>query len=106
LSKAVAKLASITFSRIVCSSPDRHNLDFLTEGKSCYYIHHTSLLGFPTGWSSTTHQSTSKTRTSSFRRVSLFQGFFSRLIFFTGGHRNYRLLRNLKNLGNLPTELI
>jgi hypothetical protein len=29
---------------------------FLTEGKSCCYIHNTFLLGFPTGWSFTTHQ--------------------------------------------------
>jgi hypothetical protein len=29
---------------------------FLTEGKSCCYIHHTFLLGFPTGWSFTRHQ--------------------------------------------------
>jgi hypothetical protein len=32
------------------------NLGFLTKGKSCCYIHHTFLLGFPMGWSSTTHQ--------------------------------------------------
>jgi hypothetical protein len=31
---------------------------FLTEGKSCCYIHHTFLLGFPTGWSFTRHQAT------------------------------------------------
>jgi hypothetical protein len=29
---------------------------FLTEGKSCCYIHHTFLLWFPTGWSFTRHQ--------------------------------------------------
>jgi hypothetical protein len=29
---------------------------FLTEGKSCCYIHHTFLLGFPTGQSFTRHQ--------------------------------------------------
>jgi hypothetical protein len=33
LSEAVAKPVRITFSRIVCSSPDRLNLGFLTEGK-------------------------------------------------------------------------
>jgi hypothetical protein len=27
------------------------NLGFLTEGKSCCCIHHTFLLGLPTGWS-------------------------------------------------------
>jgi hypothetical protein len=27
------------------------NLGFLTEGKPCCYIHHSFLLGFPTGWS-------------------------------------------------------
>jgi hypothetical protein len=55
LSEAVAKLASITFSRLSLLSRTI-NLGFLTEGKSCCYIHHTFLLGFPTGWSSTTHQ--------------------------------------------------
>jgi hypothetical protein len=54
LSEAVAKLASITFSRLSLLSWTR-NLGFLTEGKSCCYIRHTFLLGFPTGWSSTTH---------------------------------------------------
>jgi hypothetical protein len=29
---------------------------FLTEEKSCCYIHHTFLLGFPTGWSFIRHQ--------------------------------------------------
>jgi hypothetical protein len=33
---------------IVCFSPERLNLGFLIEGKSCCYIHHTFLLGFPT----------------------------------------------------------
>jgi hypothetical protein len=28
---------------------------FLNWGKICCYIHHTFLLGFPTGWSFTTH---------------------------------------------------
>jgi hypothetical protein len=55
LSEADAKLASITFSRLSLLSWST-NLGFLTEGKSCCYIHHTFLLGFPTGWSSTTHQ--------------------------------------------------
>jgi hypothetical protein len=32
------------------------NLSFLTEGKSCCYIHHTFLLEFPMGWSFTRHQ--------------------------------------------------
>jgi hypothetical protein len=42
---------------VVClSSPRLTYLGFLTEGKSCCYIHHTFLLGFPTGWSSTRHQ--------------------------------------------------
>jgi hypothetical protein len=30
---SVTKPVRITFSRIVCSSPERLNLDFLTEGK-------------------------------------------------------------------------
>jgi hypothetical protein len=46
---AVAKLASITFSRL-CLLSWSINLGFLTEGKSCCYIHHTFLLGFPTGY--------------------------------------------------------
>jgi hypothetical protein len=33
-----------------------------------------------------------------------YQGFFFRWAFFTGGHRNYRLPRNLKNLAILPDE--
>jgi hypothetical protein len=58
LFEAVAKLASITFSCFSLLSWST-NLGFLTEGKSCCYIHHTFLLGFPTGWSSTTHHSPS-----------------------------------------------
>jgi hypothetical protein len=34
------------------------------------------------------------------------QGFFCRLVFFTGGNRNFRLPRNLENLANLPDEII
>jgi hypothetical protein len=51
LSKVVAKLASITFSRLSLLSSSI-NLGFLTEGKSCCYIHHTFLFRFPTGWPS------------------------------------------------------
>jgi hypothetical protein len=29
---------------------------FLNRGKTSYYTHHTFLLGFPTGWSFTTHK--------------------------------------------------
>jgi hypothetical protein len=47
LSGAVAKLASITFSRIVCSSPDRLNLGFLLREKTCRCAHHTFRLEFP-----------------------------------------------------------
>jgi hypothetical protein len=47
----------ITFSRLSLLSWTI-NLGFLTEGKSCCYIHHTFLLGFPTGWSSTGHHQT------------------------------------------------
>jgi hypothetical protein len=32
--------------------------------------------------------------------------FFSQLVFFTRGHQNFRLPRNLENLGNLPDEII
>jgi hypothetical protein len=46
LSGAVAKLASITFSRIVCSSPDRLNLGFLLREKTCRCAHHTFRLEF------------------------------------------------------------
>jgi hypothetical protein len=50
-------LSQSTSPSVIClSSPRTINLGFLTEGKSCCYIHHTFLLGFPTGWSSTTHQ--------------------------------------------------
>jgi hypothetical protein len=48
LSGAVAKLASITFSRIVCSSPERLNLGFLTEGNLLLYSSHLPL-GVPNG---------------------------------------------------------
>ena len=48
-------LQSITFSRLSLLSWTI-NLGFLTEGKSCCYIRHTFLLGFPMGWSSTMHQ--------------------------------------------------
>jgi hypothetical protein len=47
LSGAVAKLASITFSRIVCSSPERLNLGFLLREKACCCAHHTFRLEFP-----------------------------------------------------------
>jgi hypothetical protein len=57
LSEAVAKPVRITFSRYCLLFSWSTNLGFLTEGKSCCYIHHTFLLGFPTGWSFTTHQS-------------------------------------------------
>jgi hypothetical protein len=55
LSRAVAKLADITFSSLAFS----YWIDkpwFLTEGKTCYCAHHTFLLGFPTGWLSCPHQ--------------------------------------------------
>jgi hypothetical protein len=44
---AVVKLASITFSRIVCSSPERLNLGFLMREKTCRYAYHTFRLEFP-----------------------------------------------------------
>jgi hypothetical protein len=46
LSRAVAKLASITFWSIVFFLLDWLPW-FLTEGKTCCYIHHTFILGFP-----------------------------------------------------------
>jgi hypothetical protein len=54
LSGAVAKLASITFSRLSLLSKNDKPW-FLLREKPCCYIHHTFLLGFPTGWSFTTH---------------------------------------------------
>jgi hypothetical protein len=59
LSEALAKPVRITFSRLSLLSWTI-NLGFLTMGKSCCYIHHTFLLGFPTGWSSTMHHTTTK----------------------------------------------
>jgi hypothetical protein len=44
---SVIKLVRITFSRIVCSSPDRLNLGFLLREKTCSYAHHTFRLEFP-----------------------------------------------------------
>jgi hypothetical protein len=43
----VTRLASITFWSLAFSWADKPW--FLTEGKTCCYIHHTFLLGFPTG---------------------------------------------------------
>jgi hypothetical protein len=55
LSLSCHKLASITFSHL--SAPLLIDIPwFHTEGKSCCYIHHTFLLGFPTDWSFTRHQ--------------------------------------------------
>jgi hypothetical protein len=55
LSRAVAKLAGITFWSLAFSywfdKPQ-----FLIEGKTCYCAHHTFLLGFPIGWLSCPHQ--------------------------------------------------
>jgi hypothetical protein len=45
LSGAVAKLVGITFSRLAFSYWI-DNLGFITEGKTCCYIHQTLLLGF------------------------------------------------------------
>jgi hypothetical protein len=41
------KPVRITFSRIVCSSPDRLNLGFLLREKTCCCAHHTFRLEFP-----------------------------------------------------------
>jgi hypothetical protein len=43
------KPVRITFGRLSLLSWSTY-LGFLTERKSCCYIHHTFLLGFPTGW--------------------------------------------------------
>jgi hypothetical protein len=48
LSGAVPKLAGITFSRLAFSYWI-DNLGFITEGKTCCYIHQTFSWGFPTG---------------------------------------------------------
>jgi hypothetical protein len=47
LSRAVAKLAGITFWSLAFSWTDKPW--FLTEGKTCWCAHHTFLLEFPTG---------------------------------------------------------
>jgi hypothetical protein len=69
LSEAVAKLASITFSRLSLLSWTI-DLGFLTEGKSCCYIHHTFLLGFPTGWSFTMHQGPRPSQWERIKRIA------------------------------------
>jgi hypothetical protein len=46
---SVTRLASITFIRIGSFLSWSTYLGFLTDGKPCCYIHHTFLLGFPTG---------------------------------------------------------
>jgi hypothetical protein len=38
--------------------------------------------------------------------VNVDLGFFSWLVFFTGGHRNFRLPQNLENLANFLEEII
>jgi hypothetical protein len=48
LFEAVAKPVRVTFSCIVCSSPDRHNIGFLTEGNLLLYSSHLPL-GVPNG---------------------------------------------------------
>jgi hypothetical protein len=49
LSGAVTKLADITFWSLACSYWfDKPQFSYW--GKTCYYAHHTFLLGFPTGW--------------------------------------------------------
>jgi hypothetical protein len=55
LSRAVAKLACITFWSLAFSYWfDKPR--FLIKGKTCYCSHHTFLLGFPTGWLFFPHQ--------------------------------------------------
>jgi hypothetical protein len=44
---SVIKPVRITFSRIICSSPERLNLDFLLREKTCRCAHHTFRLEFP-----------------------------------------------------------
>jgi hypothetical protein len=55
LSEAVAKLASINLRKLVLSPTSSINLGSYW-GKTCCCAHHTFLLGFPTGRSSTCHQ--------------------------------------------------
>jgi hypothetical protein len=67
---------------VIClSSPRTINLGFLTEGKSCCYILHTFLLGFPTGWSSTTQQAIFWSRCRGGSRRLLRGEFFARTSF-------------------------
>jgi hypothetical protein len=46
-------------SHCLLFSPDQHKPWFLNWGKTSCYTHHTFLLGFPTGWSFTTHKESS-----------------------------------------------
>jgi hypothetical protein len=50
---------------------------FLTEGKSCCYIHHTFLLGFPTGWSFTRHQAIFSGAVAREEEEDFYEGSFS-----------------------------
>jgi hypothetical protein len=63
---------------------------FLTEGKSCCYIHHTFLLGFPSGWSFTRHQTIFLGAVAGEEEEDFYEGSFSHahpllylLFFFT-----------------------
>jgi hypothetical protein len=55
LSGAVAKLASINLRKLVLSPTGSINLGFILR-ETCCYAHHTFLLGFPTGRTSTHNQ--------------------------------------------------
>jgi hypothetical protein len=55
LSGAVAKLASINLRKLILSPTGSINLGFILR-KTCCCAHHTFLLGFPTGRTSTRHQ--------------------------------------------------
>jgi hypothetical protein len=88
---------------------------FLTEGKSCCYIHHTFLLGFPTGWSFTTHQATFSGAVAgeevedfcegSFRmHILYFVYYFALLLFYL--HRFIKNPKKIRILGIFFTYLL
>jgi hypothetical protein len=75
-------LGQLASPSVVCLLLSRSiKLGFLTKGKPCCYIHHTFLLGFPTGWSSTRHQALFWRRCRGGSRRLLREKFFARTSF-------------------------
>jgi hypothetical protein len=69
------------------------NLGFLFEGKSCCCIHHTFLLGFPTGWSFNYTPPTLFWRNQP--AIKLFSGAVAGDLRRRSSHINYTLPRQL-----------